>query len=423
MRAYPDELPIEPLDRPVQAVVRPPGSKSLTNRALVVAALAVGPSRLHGGLEADDSEAMREGLRRLGVVIEDDGDPWVVRGTGGDLVAPAGSIDARGSGTTARFLTAVAALVRGRVVIDGNARLRERPIGELVSALQALGVDVSDRGGYPPVVVVGRGIGGGEVEVDARRSSQFVSALLMVSPLAHSPVRLRLKGGELVSRPYVGSTLEVMRSFGALATEQPGGFQVEPRGYRGVSYEIESDASAAAYPFVAAAITGGKVVVEGIPAESRQPDLALVEVLEQMGCTLRREGRQLELTGPKGALQGVDVDLNAAPDAVLALSVAALFAEGETTIRNIANLRLKESDRIAALEVELAKLGANVQVAGDSLIIRPGPLRPATVATYQDHRMAMALALVGLRLPGVVVADPGCVRKTWPGYFEMLAAL
>lgn len=416
-------MSIKPRRRPVEALVRPPGSKSLTNRALLVASLARGGvSRLGGPLEADDTVLMRNGLRAFGVMIDDVDDPWLVLGTGGDLKVP-DLVDAGASGTTARFLTALAALTPGPVRVDGTERMRERPIAELADALASLGARVTTSDGYPPVTVCGGKLQGGSVEVDASRSSQFLSAVLMIAPMLDRPTSVRPKDGIVVSRPYVTSTLEVMRAFGARLEETPDGYLVHPGGYRTAAYEIEADASAAAYPLVAAAILGGVVTIDGIPATSTQADLRLVEVLEQMGCRVHRSGNRLHLAGPSSRLRGVDVDMNAAPDAVLALAVACLFADGPSRIRNVGNLRLKETDRLAALEAELNRVGASARVEGDDLIVVPGRLRPARIKTYQDHRMAMSFALAGLVVDGIEILDPECVTKTWPGYFEMLEKL
>jgi 3-phosphoshikimate 1-carboxyvinyltransferase len=305
--------------------------------------------------------------------------------------------------------------------------MRERPIDDLVRALGQLGVkcEILGRAGCPPLRISPGGIAGGEARVDARRSSQFVSALLLAAPCARSDVTLHLEGGALVSRPYVELTLEVMRAFGAEAGwEGPAGLRVAAaHRYRARDYAIEPDASAAAYPFCAAAIAGGRVRVLGIPRRSAQPDLALLDLLARMGCEVERGEGWAEVRGPARGLRGIDADLNDLPDAVLALAVVALFAEGPTHIRNVANLRIKESDRLAALETELRKLGARAHAGTDSLVIEPGPPRAARIATYDDHRMAMAFALAGLRIPGVEILGPGCVSKTWPGYFEMLAGL
>jgi 3-phosphoshikimate 1-carboxyvinyltransferase len=416
--------PVTPIDHPVQAVVRPPGSKSFTNRALIVASLASGgASRLSGPLEADDTAAMRECLRGLGVLIDDVDDPWLVLGTGGHLTAPGSPLDARASGTTARFVTAAAVLADGPVTIDGTSRMRQRPMAHLLDALTALGAKVTSNGGYPPVTVTPAPLHGGEVVIDGTASSQFVSALLMLAPMLDEPTTIRLAGGQVVSRPYLTSTLEVMEAFGAVVEDREDAFEVSPTGYRKAHYDIEADASAAAYPLVAAAITGGVVSIEGIPASSTQPDLALVGVLEEMGCTLERGVARIVLAAPGSGLRAVDVDMNLAPDAVLALSVACLFADGPSRIRNVGNLRIKETDRLAALETEIRRLGAGARVEGDDLLITPGPLHGAVVETYDDHRMAMSFALAGLRIPGVEIVDPGCVAKTWPGFFEVLEQL
>ena len=419
----PDQIAIRPLARPVSTVVRPPGSKSFTNRALVTAALAKGVSRLHDPLVADDTDAMVSGLRGFGISIDDNDDPWLVLGSGGDLIAPPHPVDARMSGTTARFLLAVAALARGgAVTITGRGRMLERPQEELIAALTDAGVKVESEGGHLPITVTGRGrLRGGSIAVDPSRSSQFVTALLLITPLAEGPVELGLTRSP-VSRPYLTSTLEVMTAFGAEVDDRGDHFIINPTGYRATDYLIEADASAAAYPLVAAAITAGSIGVEGIPAGSTQPDLALVDVLESMGCTVRRTRHRLDLTGTP-SLRPVDVDMNGAPDAVLALAVACLFAEGKSRIRNVGNLRLKESDRLSGLATELRRLGGFADVDGDDLVVGPGQLRGAVVETYDDHRMAMSLALVGLRQRGVIIDHPAVVTKTWPGYFKMLARL
>lgn len=421
---FPPVMEIAARHRPVRAVVRPPGSKSITNRALVVAALAGGgASRLEGPLEADDTEVMRAGLRRLGVLIDDADDPWLVLGTGGEMSTPEGVLDVGASGTTARFLTAVAALSPGEVTIDGTERMRERPIGDLASALGEAGVEVRTRCGFPPLTVGGGGLPGGEIAVDVSRSSQFLSALLMVAPMARGETVIHTRG-EMVSGPYVQTTLEVMSAFGAAVEVNGGAFRVRADGYRSSVFEVEADASAAVYPMAAAAITGGVVGIEGLPPESTQADSGMLEVLAEMGCSVRWQGARLVVEGPPdGALQGVDRDMGRMPDAALGLSVMCMFADGPSRLRGLGTLRLKETDRLAALATEIARAGAEAVVEGDDLLIRPGLLRPARFRTYDDHRMAMSFALVGLRQEGVEISDPGCVTKTWPGFFTMLERL
>jgi len=413
---------------PLDARVRVPGSKSITNRVAVCALLAQGRSRLSGALESDDTRVMRAGIAALGAGVKVRGDEWSIDGTGGALTTPAAPLDVGNSGTTARFLTAVATLAPDPTVIDGNARMRERPISDLVHTLNTLGarIEILGKNGCPPVRTHGGGLEGGNAEIDARRSSQFVSAVLLAAPYARRDIRLTFKAETLVSRPYIELTLEVMRAFGAEAGWQNDNNLYVRAGlpYRGRDYTVEPDASAAAYPFAAAAIAGGRVRVEGFPPASIQADLALLDVLTSMGCRVSRDANGIEVArSPDQPLAPVDVDMNAMPDAVLALAVVALFAEGTSRIRNVANLRIKESDRLLALETELRRLGARATATSDSLEIEPQPLHGATIATYDDHRMAMAFALTGLRVPGVEIKDPQCVTKTWPNYFAMLEQL
>ena len=425
--ALPDPLPIAPR-APIDARLRPPGSRSITNRALVAAGLAEGRSRLIGVTPSDDTEAMRECLKGLGVPIRDDEtarDTWALKGVGGALRAPYASLDVRLSGTTARFVTAIACLADGPVPIDGRGHMRKRPIGELVDAMAALGApcEILGENRCPPLRVAGGGLPGGEARIDARRSGQFVSGLLLAAPFAAQDVTLRFVDDVLVSRSFVDLTLEVMTAFGAEAEWREDGTALFVRsgtGYRGREYAVEPDAQSAVYPLVAAALTGGRAIVDGIPARSEQTDLGVLGVLAEMGCTVVRHPDAVELRGPEGGLRGVDVDMNAFPDAVLAVAVAALFADGPTTIRNVPHLRVKETDRMAALEAELTRVGARVETGDDWLRITPGALRPARVHTYDDHRMAMSFALAGLRAPGIEIEDPACVAKTWPDFFEAL---
>ena len=421
----PSEIAIVPRGA-IDARVRVPGSKSITNRALLVAALADGETTLDDVLDSDDTRVMARALERCGAEIVATGDARRVRGVAGRPRAGEALLDVGASGTAARFLTAAAALRPGESVVDGTARLRERPIAELVGALRALGVDASVEGarGCPPVRVRGGTAFGGDAEIDASQSSQYVSALLLVAPYATRPVRVRLRDGKLASRPYVEVTLDVMRAFGASAAwSDAATLAVEPGGYRARRFAVEPDASTAAYFFAAAAITGGRVVVEGLGRASRQADMGLLPIFERMGCHVDAREDAIELRGPADGLRAVDADMGDLPDAVLALAVTALFAPGTTRIRRVAHLRIKESDRLAALETELRKLGADARADADSLVITPGTLRGAAIDTYDDHRMAMAFALAGLRVEGVRIRDPGCVSKSWPGYFDALAKL
>jgi 3-phosphoshikimate 1-carboxyvinyltransferase len=411
---------------PLRATIRPPGSKSITNRALVCAALAEGQSLLRGALDSDDTRVMIEGLGKLGVTVDHDprSETVAVEGCGGRLPATSGDIWVGNSGTTVRFLTAAATLGHGVFRFDGTPRMRARPIQDLLDALRQLGAEaVSAAGtGCPPVVVHAGGLPGGRAELAGNVSSQFLSAILMAAPYARSTVQLRIRG-ELVSRPYVTMTLRVMEAFG-IDVPWVGGPAIDiPAGqtYRGRNYAIEPDASAAGYFFSAAAIAGGSVTVAGLGRESIQGDVALCDCLRAMGCRVDAAESQLTITG--GPLHGIEVDMNAISDAVPTLAVVSLFAAGPTTITHVGHIRYKETDRLRAVATELRKLGADVQELADGLQIRPGPLHGAEIETYDDHRMAMSFALAGLRIPGVAIRDPGCVAKTYPKFFEDLTRL
>jgi len=409
--------------RPPDASVEVPGSRSITNRALICAALADGTSTLRGWLDSDDTRAMIDGLGRLGVEIEETKGDLTVRGLGGDFVIPLHPIDCRASGTTMRFLTACAALVPGRVVLDGTPRMRERPIQELADALNALGARAVTVAGCPPVTVQGGALSGGHVSVDASRSSQFLSALLLVAPLARAKVEIT--SSEIASRLYVDMTLDVMSNFGAVVqTPDQGRFEVNTeQRYRPRSYAIEPDASSATYFFAAAAITGGRVRVNGLTPASCQADVRFVEVLERMGCGVERGSTWIAVRGPR-YLHGVEVDMNAMPDGALTLAVVALFAQGKTRIRNVPNLRLKECDRMAVLKSELEKLGASVTVTQTDIEIEPPEeVQSATIDTFDDHRIAMSFAVAGLRARGITIRNPECVAKTFPDFFERLESL
>ncbi len=426
--AMPDTevLAIEPLARPPEGVVvRPPGSKSLTNRALLIAALADGDTRLDGALHSDDTERMSEALRTLGVGVEANlaESAFEVRGCAGRFGASHAELFAGNAGTAARFLVAAACLGRGTFVVDGNERMRERPIGDLVAALAGLGVDIEAPSGCPPVRIEARGLPGGTTHVRGGRSSQYLSALLLVAPYAQGDVEI-VVDGELVARPYVDMTLGVMQRFG-VEMERDGYRRFRCAGQRRYAavgrYEIEPDASSAHYFLAAAAITGGHVAVDGIGTESLQGDTRFVDVLERMGARVERGPRSLAVRGDR--LGGIDVDMGDISDTALTLAVIGVLAEEPVRIRNVAHLRLQESERIAAVTTELGKLGADVREHPDGWEVRPSRLPGGVVDTYDDHRIAMAFALLGLRIPGVSIRDPGCVRKTFPTYFEELGRL
>jgi 3-phosphoshikimate 1-carboxyvinyltransferase len=427
---YPDALPIKPLEGPARAVVRVPGSKSITNRALVLAALssAESPCELRGALRSEDTCVMIDALWDLGFRVEAD---WCMGVVGvsceeGTEIIPAKEADlfVGNSGTTMRFLTALVSLGWGRYRLDGVPRMRERPIEDLLGALRQLGVRAFSEkdNGCPPVIVEADGLKGGTVRIKGDISSQFLSGVLMIAPHAQGEVTVEVDG-PLVSWPYVAMTVQMMQRWHYAIESQHGVWFRIPgrqRSARG-GFEIEPDASAASYFFGAAAVSQGEVTVPGLGTGSLQGDIRFVEVLEEMGCQVVRGDRGLTVRG--GLLHGLDVDMNDISDCVMTLAAVALFADGPTTIRNVAHIRHKETDRLAALAAELRRLGAEVEEFADGLTITPRPLHGATVRTYNDHRMAMSLALVGLRVPGVVIHQPGCVAKTYPNFFVDLERL
>jgi len=455
----------QPVDRPLDATVRPPGSKSITNRALIAASLADGHSLLTGILLADDTRLMIESLRALGIAVTVDDATCTaeITGCGGQLPESGADLSCGNAGTVMRFGTALCALGNGRYKLDGVARMRERPIGALVEVLRALGTGVEYLGqeGFPPLIVHASGLRGAHVAFASPESSQFISALLLVAPYAFNDVLIEAVG-DVPSLPYLKMTTAVMDQFGVAVIEQyaeppsdesgdatghhaptscdaPPPSESEPathdpvriivpapQRYQAVHYAVEPDASNATYFLAAPAIAGGRVAVEGLGTKSIQGDARFVDVLERMGCTIERAPDRLVVTRAKGGrrLRGIDIDLNDMPDTVQTLAVVALFAEGPTIIRNVGNLRVKETDRLAALARELSKLGATVQSFDDGLRIEP-PEQPrlAAVDTYNDHRMAMSFALAGLACPGLVINNPECCRKTFPDFFERFERL
>ena len=436
---------VVPLAQPLDAVVRVPGSKSITNRALVCAALAGGTSVLDGALFADDTAAMLDGLDRLGIaVVADPGAAQVtVTGCAGELPLVGGTgvtLDARLSGTTSRFLLPVLALslASSPVRLDGAPPLRARPMADGIAAVRALGATVVEEGepGHLPVVVHGPVAADRQpvLEVAGGASSQFLSGLLLAAPALPTGLTLAVAGA-LVSRPYVDMTVAVMRSFGAeiAGDDGDGGgdddltWQVVGAGYHAVPrYAVEPDASAASYFFAAAAICGGRVTVEGLGSSGVQGDLGFVDVLEQMGCQVEQTATSTTVVGPdpgSGGLAGVDVDMRELSDTAPTLAAVAVFARTPTRLRGIGFIRRKESDRIGDVVRELRRCGITADEEPDGLVVHPGAPRPARIATYDDHRLAMSFALLGLRARGIAIADPDVVAKTFPGYWDALDAL
>lgn len=409
----PKSLTIVPPGRPLTGRVTPPGSKSITNRALLLAALARGTSRLTGALKSQDTALMAAALRQMGVRIEEpDPTSFIVTGSG-RLLEPPEPLMLGNAGTATRFLTAAAALVEGRVVVDGDEHMRKRPIAPLVAALNSLGIAAAAPTGCPPVTIEGNGrFGSGRVEIDGGLSSQYVSALLMASPFGEGPIEVALTDRDLDARGYVDLTLAAMRAFGA-SVEQAGetAWRVESTGYRATDFAIEPDASAATYLWAAAALTGGSVDL-GVPMEAfTQPDAQAARFIAMFPhLPAEIDGSQMQ-------------------DAVPTLAVLAAFNETPVRFTGIANLRVKECDRIAALSTELSRIQPGLgREEGDDLVVAGlsglgGHIPPTRIETYADHRIAMSFALAGLRLPDITILDPDCVGKTYPGYWDALAGL
>lgn len=426
----PDFITLSPPGRPFKASPRIAGSKSITNRALPLAAMAYGKSTLTGVLFADDTLRMIEALQKLGfdLSVDKPGKSISIEGLGSKIPNASAELFCGNSGTTIRFLAALCAAGDGHYLLDGVERMRQRPIGELVEALRALGAaaDYTGESGYPPVRV-GGGISGGTCRFSASQSSQYISAILMAAPLARNAVNMELIG-PVTSEPYVRMTLSMMQQFGITCrTLRTADNSAANRvihiphgsGYQARQYAIEPDASNASYFLAAAAICpGAHVTIHGLGRDSLQGDVLFADVLRQMGANMMMESDAIHLSGSRN-LTGITVNMNGIPDMVQTLAVVALFAQGPTRIFNVGNLRVKETDRLAALEKELTKLGAAVSTTADSIVIDP-PTKPqgARICTYDDHRMAMAFAVAGTRIAGVEIENPQCAAKTYPEFFQ-----
>lgn len=425
--AYPETITLAPPGRPVSGVVRLPGSKSITNRALLIAGLADGQSTIAGALFSDDTHYLSAALRALGCRVEEDpgGERFVVTGAGGPFPAREADLFVGNAGTAMRFLVGALALGHGCFRVDGVPRMRQRPIGPLIDGLRQLGVKVGAEfdNGCPPVVIEARSMRGGRVRMAGNRSSQYFSALMMAAPLTEQGIVIDVEG-ELVSRPFIDLTLAVMAAFGASGAHEGYRRIVVPgrQRYQGRVFQVEPDATAASYFFAAAALTGGAVTVAGLTEASAQGDLRFVDVLEQMGCRVERTAAGVTVTGP-AQLRGVDADFEAISDTALTLAAIAPFADSPVRVRGIAHARLQETDRVAAMATELRKLGVPVEEHPDGWTIRPAAPHSGEVDTYDDHRMAMSFAVLSLRTPGVVIRDPRCVAKTFPDFFDRFGRL
>jgi 3-phosphoshikimate 1-carboxyvinyltransferase len=452
MPTLPTSLHVTPINHVLNATVRVPGSKSLTNRALLIAALADGTTHLTNALFSDDSRYFANALKTLGFDIQLDevNHEMTVTGLGGNIPAKRAELFIGNAGTAARFLSAFLTLGNGEYILDGEPRMRERPIGDLVEALEQLGCDIHSmddgrqttdhrpssivyRQICPPIKIIANGLAGGKTKIAGDISSQFLSALLMVAPYAKTPIEIELTT-ELNSKPYVDMTLSIMNDFGVKV--QRNGYQSfiipitnyqlpisNPSTSLRASYLIESDASAASYFFAAPAICGGTVRVENISRKSVQGDVNFLDVLAQMGCVVTESDNSITVHRPS-SIVGIDVDMRDIPDTAQTLAAIAPFADSPTRIRGIASARVKETDRVHATCTELARLGVRVEEHEDGMTIYPvEKMRPAVIQTYNDHRMAMAFSLIGLRFDGVTIENPACVSKTFPNFFEVFETL
>lgn len=421
-----DAIEIAPIGRPLSAVVSVPGSKSITNRALLLAAMAQGASRIESALFSDDTHFMIAALKALGFRVETDEPAGciAVYGHSGTIPVSGAELFVGNAGTAMRFLLGFLTLARGHFRLDGSERMRERPIGELLAALEALGVRArSERNnGRPPVVIEPpASFEGGAASIDASVSSQFVSALLMPAPLWKKGLRLKVTGA--VAAPFIEMTRALMKLWGVSSAVEddaiviPGGQKYQAR-----TFVVEPDASSASYFAAAAALCGGTVRIARLTRDSVQGDIGFLEVLKKMGAQVewRADGVEVRCDGQ---LRGVDVDMSAMPDMVATLAAIAPFASSATTIRNVGFIRHHESDRLKAIATELGRLGAKVRETEDGLTIEPSKLRAAEIETYDDHRIAMSFAIVGLKVGGVRIKNPGCVSKTFPDFFERLRSL
>ncbi|MEW2068941.1 3-phosphoshikimate 1-carboxyvinyltransferase [Streptomyces sp. NPDC007346] len=399
---------------------RIPGSKSITNRALLLAAAADGLSRLGAPLACDDTLAFRTALTGMGIEVADEGDAWAVTGRGVGPYAP-GRVWCADAGTAARFLPPFAATGRGTYVFDGSDQLRARPLLPLLDALAGLGARVE--GGGLPFTLTAAGLPGGRIELDSGLSSQYLSGLLMAAPLMSGPLRVDVP--RLVSRPYLDMTMALMRRFGARLEESGSSIVVRPGGYTPTDLTVEPDASTASYVFAAAAVTGRTVRVRGLGTGSLQGDTAFAGVLERAGAQVTTDEDRTEVTGPAGgALRGgFTVDMGDISDTFMTLAAIAPLADAPITITGIAHARLKESDRITAVAANLRRLGIAVEEGHDHITVHPGTPVPATVDCRRDHRIAMSFSVLGLRAPGITLDDPACVGKTFPGFHVELARL
>ena len=401
-----------------------PGSKSYTHRVLVAAALAKGESSILNGLESEDTRLTINALRQMGVEIVENKSRWRVTGCGGRFAPNSEAIHLGNSGTSMRFLTALAALGEGRYILNGTQRMHQRPIGKLLDGLTQAGARVQavNQNACPPVVIDGQNLAGGRIKLNCSDSSQYLSALLFIAPCTRNGLQIEVIRGP-VSQPYIDMTLAVMERFGITVKRKEYSFFTVDNGqlYQPAQVIVEPDASNASYFWAAAAITGTSITVDGVHSYSCQGDVSFVEVLRQMGCVVKELNNGINVTGR--LLKSIDVDMAHMPDLVPTLAMVAAFADGTTRIRNVGHLKVKESDRLNAVVTELAKMGIDVETDDSEIAIRGGNPQGAVIETYDDHRMAMSFAVAGLAVPGVFIRDETCVKKSFPSFWDVFETL
>jgi len=423
VRSYFQMKEINPISK-INTKICVPGSKSLTHRAFIIAALANGKSHLENILYAEDTMLTASALKQMGINIKIDGKTATVTGRAGKISTPKKEVYLGNSGTSMRLLTAISALGEGRFILTGDRRMKQRPIADLLDALNLLGVSAYsiDKNGCPPVTIEAKGIMGGKTRIKTNISSQFLSGLLLAVPYAKNDVTIEVIG-HLPSKPYIDLTLKLMGGFGVEVNCEHYKHFFIPSGqvYKARDYTIEGDLSSASYFFAAAAILKGKVTVFPIDKDSKQPDIGFLDILEAMGCKVVAKQREVTVIG--GNLKGISIDMNAMPDLVPTLAVVASFVKEDTIIKNVAHLRVKECDRLSAIATELMKMGIKVKEKEDGLIIKGGSPKGAIIETYNDHRIAMGFAIAGLKVSGIKISNPACVKKSFPEFWDVLERL
>jgi 3-phosphoshikimate 1-carboxyvinyltransferase len=415
---------ISPSTEPIEIAYRIPGSKSFTNRALILAAMAEGTSEVKGILRSDDSYWCIDSLKKLGVEIQVIDDIAIVNGKGADWSSPEEPLYIGAAGTIARFLPgALATAPKGEWTLRASKRMQERPVEPLIEALKELGASITylEKQGFYPIEVEGQGISGGEASISGKVSSQFLSGLLIASPYAKNPVHIKVTD-HIVQHAYVHITLDLMRLFGANVEVDSAfeNFHIEPSRYKGQPLQLEADASTACYFFALAAITNGSVKVTNLSYQTNQPDVKMVDVFEKMGCRVEKGNGYIVLDGPEKLTGGFTISMKEMSDQTLTLAAIAIFADSPITITDVAHIRHHESDRIHAICTSLAKLGITVEEYEDGLKVYPGNPTPVALDSYDDHRVAMALSLIGAIIPGVTINNPGCISKTCPTFYDLL---